>query len=360
MERLATLFVGLVVLTSAVALPAAATTQSTDCSFPVTMTDATGTEVTLEERPERVTTTNPSAAQTMWEIGGREQVVGLTQYASYLEGADSRRNVSAAFGVNVERVVATNPDLVIAPNASAGQVQKLRDAGLTVYHLPEATGVEAIRAKTTTIGRLTGNCQGAAETNAWMTANVEAIRAQTAGVEDRPRALYPLGGGYVAPNGTFISAVMELSGARNVVAAQASYPQLNDEVVLERDPEVLFVTEGTKGLVATEPYASTTAGENNRTVVLRTRDLNQPAPRSVVNAVHNATAQLHPDRYDPDSYVSRSAVVETPTPTTTAPASTPMESATPTTTGGSGPGFVALSAALAVVVTALGGELLRN
>ena len=67
-----------------------------DCGYPYSAEDATGTEVTLEERPERITTLNPSAAQTMWEIGGEDQVVGVTQYASYLEGADERTNVSAA------------------------------------------------------------------------------------------------------------------------------------------------------------------------------------------------------------------------------------------------------------------------
>jgi len=64
--------------------------DESDDAFPLTLTDATGTEVTLEERPERVTTTNPSAAQVMWELDAQEQVVGLTQFAHYLDGAESR------------------------------------------------------------------------------------------------------------------------------------------------------------------------------------------------------------------------------------------------------------------------------
>ncbi len=316
------------------------------------MTDATGTEVTLEERPERVVTTNPSAAQTMWEIGGKEQVVGVTQYASYLDGADSRANVSAGFGVSVEAVVGADPDLVIAPNASAGDVQALRDAGLTVYHLSQATDIEDIRRKTTTVGRLTGNCAGAAEANAWMTANVRSIENLTADVEDEPRVLYPLGGGYVAADRTFIDAIIGVAGADNVAAGNYSgYPQLNDEVVLQLDPEVLIVTERSSGIVTQAPYASTTAGERNATVRLRTRNLNQPAPRSVVNAVHNATRQLHPDRYSEDSYVPRSAVQRTETTTVTETAITTEPTATPT--GGSGPGFTAGVAVIALCLSVL-------
>ncbi|GGM32293.1 cobalamin-binding protein [Haloarcula argentinensis] len=300
------------------------------------MTDATGTEVTIEERPNRVTTINPSAAQTMWEIGGRSQVVGLTQYASYLDGAESRTNVSASFGVNVERVVSTNPDLVIAPNASAGDVAPLRQAGLTVYHLPAAT----------TIGRLTGNCEGASEANAWMDANVDSVRQVTADAEDRPTALYPLGGGYVAAGNTFVTSLIELAGAENVAARNhTKYPQLSDEVILQLDPAVLFVTENTATIATTEPYASTTAGETNSTVAVQVRNINQPAPRSVVSFAHNATAQLYPDRYDADSYVPRSAVTKTSEPT---PADhTP--STDQSTTDASGPGFTAVAALVALL-----------
>ena len=338
MRRFATLVAGLLVLASLAATPAAASAGQTgqDCSFPVTMTDATGTEVTIEERPERVTTTNPSAAQTMWEIGGRDQVVGLTQYASYLEGSESRTNVSASFGISVERVAGTNPDLVIAPNASSSEVAPLRGAGLKVYHLREAKTVDDIAEKTTTIGRLTGNCDGAADTNTWMNANVDTVQRLTADVEDRPTVLYSLGGGYVAGGDTFINALFDVVGADNVAARDhTGYPQLSDEVVLQLDPEVLVVTERTAGIASEEPFASTTAGQRNATVRVNVRDLNQPAPRSVVYVTRNMTRQLY---FGPNAAASATGT----------PASTPTA-----TSDGSGPGFTAAGAVVAALVAAL-------
>jgi len=337
MRQFVTLVAGLLVVASLAATPAAAATGQSgqNCAFPMTMTDATGTEITLEERPDRVTTTNPSAAQTMWEIGGRDQVVGLTKYASYLEGSESRTNVSASFGVNVERVAGTNPDLVIAPNASAGDVAPLRQAGLTVYHLREAKTIDDITEKTTTIGRLTGNCEGATETNTWMNANVDAVRSMTADIEERPTVLYSLGGGYVAGGDTFINELFNVVGADNVAARNhTGYPQLSDEVVLQLDPEVLVVTERTAGVASEEPFASTTAGRTNTTVRVNVRDLNQPAPRSVVNVVRNMTRQLY---FGPNAAASATGT------------------ATPTATAGEGPGFTAVSALVAVIAAALVG-----
>ena len=266
------------------------------CGFPLEVTDATGTTIALDAAPERITTTNPSAAQTLWELGERDRVVGVTQYAAYLDGASERENVSAAgLGVSVERVVATEPDLVLAPNASAGQVEALRDQGLTVYHFPEATSIEDIAEKTETVGRLVGNCEAAADVNAEMNAAVADAENRTAGL-DRPDALYPLGGGFVAANDTFINSIMAAGGVDNVAAAEGDgYPQLSNEVILRTDPELILVTTPDAAILEAEPYASTTAGAEGNYVVMEVNYLNQPAPRSVIEStttLSTAVAEL--------------------------------------------------------------------
>lgn len=366
MRRDVTLLVVSLLVASLLVAPTAVASEPTTyepCEFPLTVTDATGEEITLEEPPERVTTTNPSAAQTMWEIGGESQVVGLTQYAMYLDGAEERTDVSADFGVSVEEVVATEPDLVLAPNASADAVEPLREAGLTVYHFPEATDIQSVQEKTTTMGALTGNCEGAAAANAWVDANLAEIDGVTADVEEPPRVLQPLGGGWVVADGTFINELLVRSGADNVAAHDhVGYVQLSDEVVLEADPEVLVVTHEQETLIEEEPYASTTAGQEGNTVTVRTEHLHQPAPRSIVYGAHNMTAQLHPERYGDDAYVPRSAIVVEPAETSPedgtesiAEAETTPE---PTTEGdssddisiGYGPGFGAVTALVAVVI----------
>ena len=276
------------------AAPAGPAQTDGACGFPVERTDATGETVTLEERPERITTLNPSAAQTLWELGAQDRVVGVSQFASYLDGAEERANVSAGFGASVERVVDTDPDLVLAPNSSAADVGPLREQGLTVYHFPAATSIEDIAEKTETIGRLVGACDAANETNEAMNDAVAAAEERTADV-DRPAALYPLGGGYVAANNTFIDAIMTTSGTGNVAGDYEAYPQLSDEVILQTDPELMLVTDPEAAILDQEPYASTTAGIEGNYVVMNVNYLNQPAPRSVIESTEtlsNAVVEL--------------------------------------------------------------------
>jgi iron complex transport system substrate-binding protein len=88
--RTSTILISLLLLATVTVPPSATATapQKSGCSFPVSKVDATGTTVSLNKEPERVVTLSPSAAQIMWEIGAKEKVVGVTQYASYLKGAD--------------------------------------------------------------------------------------------------------------------------------------------------------------------------------------------------------------------------------------------------------------------------------
>jgi len=310
MRQYSRLFVSLLVIGALVAVaPASVAGQPTDTTtqspFPITLTDATGTEVTLDERPERVTTTNPSAAQVMWELDAESQVVGLTQFAHYLDGAETKTNVSSTeLGVSIERVVATEPDLVLAPNATSVEtIEALREAGVTVYHFPAATDFEDVKSKTLTIGQLTGNEQAARETNAWVDANVEAVSTATVDAEE-PRLMYPLLGGYAVGDETFINEIIEASGSENVVAEEFDgYQSVSDEVVIRTEPDVLIITDQTEGqILDSEPYSLL---DDPVVARLEVSYLNQPAPRSVVYSTRNLTAQLHPDRYDDSEFVSR-------------------------------------------------------
>lgn len=351
------------------ATDAASVQTAEECEFPITLTDATGEEVTLEEPPERVTTTNPSVAQIMWEIGGAEQVVGTSQFAHYLDGAEDRTNVSSTeFGVNIELVVSTEPDLVLAPSATSVEtVEALRDAGLTVYHFPEETDFDEVREATTIVGQLTGNCEGAAEANAWMDANVEAAATATTDA-DRPGIMYPLSGDFVVGGDTFIHEMIVASGGDNLAADEFDgYQVMNDEVVLSLDPEYLIATEESTFVLEEEPYASTRAVENDAIVMMEVNYLNQPAPRSVVFSVQNLTAELHPDLYDESDFVSRAeaaALVDSDSATDDADTDDAGDDATPTETAADDaagdadtdttiPGFGPVAAIAALILSVL-------
>lgn len=337
-----------------------------ECSFPYTSTDASGTEVTVSDEPQRIVTLNPSAAQTLWEIGGREKVVGVSQFAGFLDGASSRTVVTSGFPskVNVEKVIKLNPDLVLAPNTiSNDSVEQIRGAGITVYRFELADSLASIYEKTRLIGKLTGECDGAEQTVAWMQDRVETISQAVEG-EEKPSVYWGTGAGYTAGPNTFIGKAIAKAGGHNIAAeanASKPYPQLSREFIAAQDPEYVVVSvspskmgnESRSYIPKGSVIRNTTAWEENNIVVVNVNNLSQPAPRVVYPMTKMAKA------FHPEAYAAANTTTTTQTSTATTADATPTTSEpttdAPTTTSsnGSTPGFGVATALVAVLAAAL-------
>jgi iron complex transport system substrate-binding protein len=354
--------------------PADATQQQ--CSFPVTVTDGTGAEVTVDDRPERIVALQASTAQTMWEIGARERVVGIPvrDYTSYLNGSESKTDVLTGDGsaVDVEQVVALEPDLVVAPEiVPNATVEQLRSAGLTVYKSGLDDSIESIYEKTDRYGRLVGSCAEADAVAEETRSTVEEVRSAVEGRE-APRTLYYFYN-FTAGEGTFIHEILETAGADNIAANAniSGFQPLNREVVAERNPQWL-IHPSDAPLPTGEPFTGTVALQQNRTLSVNANYMNQAAPRFVV-ALQRIAETLHPEAFEndtatPDATTETTATTDAPVvtdggttvaagPTTTdAPAPETDGESTPaptTTSSGSGPGLGVLGAVVALVAAGL-------
>ncbi|MEM4780618.1 MAG: PGF-CTERM-anchored ABC transporter substrate-binding protein [Halalkalicoccus sp.] len=310
MRQLFAVVVGLLVLTSTVGMGAVgahdgvgAAQSEFECEFPVSVTDATGEEITIEEEPEEIVAMQPSDAQTLWEIGAQGKVVGMPvgQYTEYLDGHDEVEDISEDDGITVstERVIDLEPDLVLASAvADEEQIEQLRDAGLTVHQVQSATSIDDVRENTETVGQLTGECEGAADTLAWMDEELGAIEGAVED-EESPTVLYAMGDGFTAGEGTFIEDVIETAGGENLgsEAGIEFYGQISEEVVISEDPDwIVYPDTFEEPPVSEQVIESTSAGQEDRVVQVDAQRMNQPGPQ-VVYAVDSLAETFHPEAY---------------------------------------------------------------
>jgi putative ABC transporter PGF-CTERM-modified substrate-binding protein len=280
-----------------------------ECPFPITRTDATGTDVTISEDPDEVVTLNPSAAQTMYEIDAWDDVVGVSTYADYLPGADERTTVGAGNDdATVERTVALDPDLVLAPNIIRDStVEQFRRAGLTVYKFESAATLDDVVEKTRLTGELVGSCDGADERADTMERRIGIVEDAVADVA-RPRVLYEFFG-VTVEEGAFIHDIIETAGGNNVAADYAElnngtlgggYFYINSEAVVDADPEWVLLSSDeydTATVPSEAAYEGTTAAEEGNAVLLDADLVSQPAPRSV-DVVLRLVRIFHPGVYE--------------------------------------------------------------
>ncbi|MFP8891561.1 PGF-CTERM-anchored ABC transporter substrate-binding protein [Natrialbaceae archaeon A-CW2] len=308
MKRLSVLLIATLVVTAIVA-PAmaggvAATSAQAEpaCEYPVSLTDATGETVTLEEPPERIVTLNPSDANTIFEIGADDRLVGMPvgDGTSRLD-AEGQTDITEddGFTVDSETVVGLEPDIVLAANVSSvEQVDQLRDAGLTVYHFPEATSLEDVAENVAITGTLSGECDGATETLTWMDQRLDLLESAVADAE-HPTVYYKMGDGFTAGSGTFQHETMTAAGLDNIATAAdiEKWGIISNEVVVEEDPDWILRTSGPFQPEIPESLEDTTAVQNEQFVTVDSNDFSQPAPR-IVFAMETLVETVHPEAYD--------------------------------------------------------------
>lgn len=356
-------------------------TAAEHCTFPRTLRDASGTQVEVTEEPERVVTLGPASAQTMWEFDAQDKVVGVTQFAAYLEGATEKANVSGAgqARVSVERVVAQNPDVVLAENVTSPEtVSKLRDAGVTVYYFNNSESIDDVYRKVAVTGQLVGECDAAVDSVRFMKEEMAIVENATADEEPRD-FLYALFG-YTAGEDTFINSGLTAAGGNNLAVGVVEFPAsgyapVNPETVANLSVDWIVYPGTPAAIPQNEAWNQTTAVQEGNVVAVDRNRISQPAPR-VVLAVRTLAKTWYPDAYeqtneslrgsvqvDADVYGQRDDAATTTAATTTtdgdddemttATGETEGTTEAPDADGSPGFGPVAVLAAAALVAAAL-------
>jgi iron complex transport system substrate-binding protein len=62
-------------------------------SFPVTITDVYGSQVTIDKEPQRIVALAPSTVEVLYKLGLQDRIVGVTEYCNYPEEAATKPKV---------------------------------------------------------------------------------------------------------------------------------------------------------------------------------------------------------------------------------------------------------------------------
>ncbi len=204
------------------------------------LTDARGRTLTLNLPPRRIVSLVPSQTELLADLGLDAEVVGLTRFCVHPVGwKEQKQIVGGTKNVNVERVTALKPDLVLAnlEENVREQVEAL-DPIAPVFVTDVAT-VDAGLAMIRTVGTLVGRKEYAER----LAAEIE--RGFATLTEQKPlRATYLI---WRAPwmtvgGDTFIHDVMRRASLTNVFGEQTRYPTTSLEDIAAAKPEVVLLS----------------------------------------------------------------------------------------------------------------------
>jgi iron complex transport system substrate-binding protein len=123
----------------------------------ITVEDDQKNPVTLAKPAKRIVSLAPHLTEILFEIGVGERIVGTIEYSDYPSAASRIDRIGSGHALNLEAILAKQPDLVLAwrSGSPAGQVERLRQLGLTVFY-SDVQRVSDLPALFSKLGALTG------------------------------------------------------------------------------------------------------------------------------------------------------------------------------------------------------------
>ncbi|MBJ6136182.1 cobalamin-binding protein [Marinobacter litoralis] len=252
----------------------------------VCVTDDQGAELCLNQPAKRIATLSPGATELAFAAGAGDQVVAVVNYSDYPEAARNLPLVGNHTRIDLEALLALQPDLVITWRTGnpPAQMEMLRALGLPMFAIEPRT-FEGVSKVIEQLSILAGTEQeGFAEAKRFRKGIAE-IAEQYRNVEPIP-VFYQV---WQTPLMTInddhlIGKVVQLCGGVNVFGDMPRLvPRISAEVVLEADPHAI-ITASVEGIEDNQldhwkSYSGMTAVAKRNLFFVPASPISRPTPR---------------------------------------------------------------------------------
>ena len=289
--------------------PEASEPVGTESPESVSVVDDAGRTVEVVRNPQRLISLAPSNTEILFTLGLGDKVVGVTDFCDYPEEAQAIEKVGG-MEHNLEKIVALDPDLIVAIGGSPAQVEKateMEKLGLTVLVL-DPGDIEGIMANVELLGKATGAEKEASELAAQMRKRFDDITTKAKEAGSRPKVFFELDATdpskpYTPGPGSFIDALISLAGGSNIAAsAKMQWAQLSTEEIIAQDPEIIVLGDVNYGvtveMVKDRPgWSVITAVKNGAIYPIDDILISRPGPR-IIDGLEDLARIIHPELFE--------------------------------------------------------------
>lgn len=199
------------------------------------------------EFPQRIVCLSAETAEIAYLLGAGDRVVGVPGTARRPEAARDKARVGGFTSFRVDRILALQPDLVLAfSDLQREVVAELIGAGVTVLCTNQRSVDDVLRTILLLGGALGGEA-AARELIADMRDEIKQIREYSSVWPDRPRVYFEEWMDPLITGIRWVSELIEIAGGRDVFAelrerGEAAGRIVDSAEVVRRDPEIILAS----------------------------------------------------------------------------------------------------------------------
>ncbi|CAB1367817.1 ABC transporter substrate-binding protein [Denitratisoma oestradiolicum] len=198
--------------------------------------------------PQRIACLSSETVEVLYDLGQADRIAGISGFTMRPTRARKEKpKISGFSSMQVERVLAVHPDLVLAfSDLQADMCRNLIEAGLTV-HVFNQRSVEGILDMVDTLGRLVGAQDRAAALIDTLESTLAAARraAQARGGR-RPRVYFEEWDEPPICGIRWVSELIEIAGGEDIFAERAHAPGARERILADplevavRQPDIII------------------------------------------------------------------------------------------------------------------------
>jgi iron complex transport system substrate-binding protein len=241
------------------------------------------------EPARRIVSVAPHLTELAFAAGAGDRIVATVEYSDHPAEARKIPRIGDAFRVDLERLLALQPDAVLVweSGTSMQMIERIRSLKLRVVTY-RTNRLEDVAAVVRAIGQLAGTSAVADSAALRFERDIDALRVQYRGrspisvfvqINDKP--LYTVNGKQI------MSEIVELCGGRNVFAQLSELaPAIGIEAVIAANPQAIISTDDTVPDAAQEwrEWRHITAVRANNVYTLHSDDIARATTRLTVGA----------------------------------------------------------------------------
>ncbi|MBR7777021.1 cobalamin-binding protein [Undibacterium rugosum] len=251
----------------------------------VSVKDDAQRTVTLDKPAQRIISLAPHATELLFQAGAGKSMVAVSDYSDYPDAARQLPSVGNVFALDLERIVAYKPDLIViwGTGNAKNLANQLRNSKLNVFE-SEPRDYDMVATSIERLAHLAGtDAQGkaaAAQFRERLTQLRKRYQSDT-----KPVSVFyqvwqkPL----MTLNDThMVSAAIRLCGGRNVFAELKEIsPSISLEAVLAANPDAIISAGDSPDKLREQwkPYAILNAVKKNHIYTVKGDWLNRAGPR---------------------------------------------------------------------------------
>lgn len=280
------------------------TSTETASDAPYTVTDDRGEELEFEQAPETIVSLIPSNTEIVFALDAGDQLVGVTDYDNYPEAAQDIERVSDSVEFNAEKIIQLDPDVVLAYSTGEAPpaLSQLEDADIPVFVIESATSFDEVYGDIEQIASVLAKEEKGAEVIEGIQTQIEDVQERLAAVEEQKEVYVEISPSpeiYTTGKSTFMQEILDHAQVTNAFEDLEGWPNISEEEVITRDPEVIlttvsYVEDAVGDIEARDSWSNVEAIENDEVHFIDSDITSRPGPR-IGEAVQLVAETVYPE-----------------------------------------------------------------